>query len=133
MSKEIIEVLDNACEKFGVAVDWGSDNVLPYLTDLVHRYTQYKIANSVFYIIIGILMLLSLIGLFKLIIWSYKKSKECGIYDSDAYDLINIIAGIAFVIFMILGVIIILVNISSIIELSIIPEKSFIDYIRSLQ
>lgn len=31
VSKQIIEVLDNLCEKFGVVIDWNAKNVLPYV------------------------------------------------------------------------------------------------------
>ena len=34
MSEEIIKVLDALAEKFGVAVDWTSANVIPYLEQL---------------------------------------------------------------------------------------------------
>lgn len=31
MSQEIINVLDNLGEKFGIAIDWSNENILPYL------------------------------------------------------------------------------------------------------
>lgn len=31
MSVEVIKVLDALVEKFGIAIDWTSANVLPYL------------------------------------------------------------------------------------------------------
>lgn len=31
VSDQIIQVLDAICDKFGLAVDWTSTNVLPYL------------------------------------------------------------------------------------------------------
>ena len=33
-SEQIIEVLNALCEKFGIAIDWTAENVMPYLTDL---------------------------------------------------------------------------------------------------
>ena len=34
MSEEVIKILDNLGEKFGVAIDWTSENIAPYLTKL---------------------------------------------------------------------------------------------------
>lgn len=35
MSNEVIKVLDHICDKFGIAIDWSSSNVMPYLQDLM--------------------------------------------------------------------------------------------------
>lgn len=56
MSDEIIKILDNLCERFGIAIDWSSQNVLPYLEDLITRYVKYEISTSVFWLIIGVLL-----------------------------------------------------------------------------
>ena len=55
MSEEIIKVLDNLAERFGVAVDWTSTNVIPYLQELCSKYITYEIATSVTWLVIGIL------------------------------------------------------------------------------
>ena len=34
MSKEIIAIFDDLAERFGVAIDWTSANVMPYLQEL---------------------------------------------------------------------------------------------------
>ena len=31
MSQQIIEVLDYLFEKFGIAIDWTSENIMPYI------------------------------------------------------------------------------------------------------
>lgn len=58
MSEEIIKVLDNLAERFGVAVDWTSINVIPYLQELCSKYITYEIATSVTWLVIGILCLI---------------------------------------------------------------------------
>lgn len=60
MSEEIIKVLDNLAERFGVAVDWTSTNVIPYLQELCSKYITYEIAISVTWLVIGILCLIFL-------------------------------------------------------------------------
>ena len=54
MSEEIIKVLDALAEKFGVAVDWTSANVIPYLEQLCGKYVNYEIATSVIWMLFGI-------------------------------------------------------------------------------
>lgn len=38
MSEEVIKILDALAEKFGLAIDWTSANVLPYLQQLCDKY-----------------------------------------------------------------------------------------------
>lgn len=47
VSDQIIQVLDVLCEKFGLVIDWTSENVLPYLTILATKLVSYEIWTSV--------------------------------------------------------------------------------------
>ena len=53
ISKQIIEVLDYLGEKLGVAIDWSSDNVIPYIQMLCEKYINFEISTSIAWIIIG--------------------------------------------------------------------------------
>lgn len=55
VSDQIIQVLDNLCEKFGLAIDWTSENVFPYLTTLCTKLVSYEIWSSVAYIVFCVL------------------------------------------------------------------------------
>ena len=46
-SQEIINVLDYLYSKFGITIDWTSENVMPYLEELCGRYIQYEIYTSI--------------------------------------------------------------------------------------
>ena len=48
VSSEIIEVLDYLGEKFGIAIDWTSNNVLPYLQALVDKFIKWEISTSIY-------------------------------------------------------------------------------------
>lgn len=37
ISDEIIKVLDDLCERFGIVIDWASENVVPQLTVLCEK------------------------------------------------------------------------------------------------
>ena len=52
MRDEIIKVLDDLSEWLGIAVDWTSQNVLPYLQELCDKYISYEIWTSIVYILI---------------------------------------------------------------------------------
>lgn len=52
MSEEIIKVLDNLGQKFGIAIDWTSQNILPYLQDLMNRFISLQSAKAIIWIVI---------------------------------------------------------------------------------
>ena len=54
MSEEVIKILDALAEKFGLAIDWTSANVLPYLQQLCDKCVMYEIVTSVIWILPGI-------------------------------------------------------------------------------
>ena len=59
-STQFIEVLDALCAKFGIIIDWTSQNVMPYLTDLATRLVNYEIWTSVAWIVIlGVLFIVT--------------------------------------------------------------------------
>lgn len=60
-SKEIIEILDYIGGKFGIAIDWSSDNVLPYVRQLCEKYIAFEMATSIAWLIVGVI--LAIIGL----------------------------------------------------------------------
>lgn len=71
--EEMIKVLDYLGQKLGVAIDWSNQNALPYLEELAHKYINYEIATSVAWLIIGIVILIFGIFLFR----KRKESEVC--------------------------------------------------------
>ncbi len=51
---EIIKVLDNLCEKFGLAIDWSDQNILPYVQELIQRIANLQLTYGVIWLIVGI-------------------------------------------------------------------------------
>ena len=68
VSDEIIKVLDDLGRRFGIAIDWTNSNMVPYLHQLGQRIVNYKLGISVFYLIIGILVMIVSIKAIKFII-----------------------------------------------------------------
>lgn len=130
MSEEIIKVLDNLGQKFGIAIDWTSQNVMPYLQGLMQRYIKYSITNKilgtvvliVFSIIVGIVLCKT----YK----KYKEEKEKDRwYDGIWYNL-SITFAIILGILIIMSIICIPLNIEGIIQDIYVPELTIIDEIK---
>jgi hypothetical protein len=63
VSDQIIQVLDALCEKFGLMIDWTSENVIPYISTLMGKLIQWEIWSSVAWIAMAVVALISLIVL----------------------------------------------------------------------
>lgn len=117
MSDEIIKILDDLGQRLGIAIDWSSDNVLPYLQDLVRRFITYEIATSIMWLTIGMIFLLA--G----IIFSIKIVKS---EDRDIHSLI-----LFSVVLAVIGIVMIMCQISDTITCYAIPEKMIYEYLSS--
>lgn len=76
MTNEIIKVLDYLGEKFGVAIDWTQQNVLPYIEDLAGRFIKYHTVEEI--ILVVIFALMGIVGfiLVGILISSYSKANK---------------------------------------------------------
>lgn len=129
VSEQIIKVLDALCEKFGLVVDWTNANITPYLTELCSRICKYEIATSIFYLVIGIIMLAGSIIYFG---FSWKNP-----IDWDTYDMTTeqFNGGFSIVVLAIcggVGIGMICTQIIDIMRAIYIPELTIIDAIKDL-
>lgn len=76
MSDEIIKVLDDLSQRFGIAVDWTSSNALPYLQELAKKYVNYRLAMSAMELALGILFFVAAMKLVKEAKRQHYKAKE---------------------------------------------------------
>ena len=120
VSSEIIEVLDYLGEKFGIAIDWTSNNVLPYLQALVDKFIKWEISTSILWIAIAAFIIVMTITLINL-----KGFREI---NEETYGMLWVPAGL-----LILGFfVVICVQILDIIECNIFPEKVLYDFIKTM-
>lgn len=117
MSDAIIKVLNELCDKFGIAIDWTSDNVVPYLQDLMVRYSKYVCYTSIMWLIIGLIMIV----IFGVLLYKHLKQDY-------AEGFIAFLLGCG----MMLGVCVSVNQVIDIIEITTIPEKVIIEDIRSI-
>lgn len=122
MSNEAIKVLDHICDKFGIAIDWSSSNIIPYLQDLMVRITKYVTYTSIFWLVISILTIIISIYLsIKLVKWS-----EDTYYDDVITIGCAVITPIIVIIFFFVGI----TACQNLIEINTIPEKYIIEMIQ---
>ena len=76
MSQEIIKVLEYLGEKLGIAIDWTTENVLPYAEQLFKRYVTLKITYSSIGTIIGIALAVTAIVLGVKVLKAYIEMKK---------------------------------------------------------
>lgn len=130
MSEEIIKVLDALADKFGLAVDWTSANVIPYLEQLCGKYVNYEIATSIVWILLGIGLLVFAKFLTKKIKTFYEKSDELD-PDND-YAWLCVLSSILMVIAIIAGIYIAIQQILDIVTCFTFPEKIVIEELESI-
>ena len=118
ISSEIIEVLDYLGEKFGIAIDWTSNNVLPYLQTLADKFIKWEISTSIVWIIIAVFVIAMIIVLMNL-----KGVREIN-EETDGMLWIPIIA------LILASFMIICVQIFDIVECNLFPEKALYDFIK---
>ena len=118
VSSEIIEVLDYLGEKFGIAIDWTSNNVLPYLQTLVDKFIQWEISTSIVWIVIAAFVIVAMIVLINL-----KGIREI---NEETYGML----WIPIIVLIIVSFIVICIQIFDIIECNVFPEKALYDFIK---
>lgn len=123
VSDQIIKVLDNLCDKFGLAIDWSSKNVQPYLKELMAKCVNYTFAIDVVWLCVAILLLVAGIILLTM---GLKIRKKHNYWDDTEF---------AFVIFSVLAfgatILICIFAIPEMIACKTFPEKVIIDMARS--
>lgn len=124
VSQQIIEVLEFLGEKFGIAIDWSSDTLLPVIKELCAKYISWEIMTSIIWIIICVLVV---IGGIILLTKSAKMCKEP--YADDFAWSFGVVGGILMIV---IGVIVIAAQTFDIARCYCFPELQVYKYIESL-
>lgn len=136
MGNEVIKVLNHLGDQFGVAIDWSSANVMPYLNDLMTRMIKYGIYINIYHIIYAIFItavfIIVTIVLYKIACKMILRSEENEEHINSAKILST-----AFAISLVTTVIVVLIEIGNIkdciadiIKLNTVPEKYVIEIIQ---
>lgn len=114
MSSEIIRVLDELCARFGIAIDWSQENIMPQLETLSQKLVRYEYATSKMWLIFGLILIAIGIGLINM---------DCR-FDAD-----GLLATFG-VITIVIGAVIVMWQITDIIACNTFPEKVVLDYLK---
>lgn len=131
-SDQIISVLDKLGEQMGIAIDWTSENILPYIQDLVSRIAAIQIVNS----IIGIVF--ATISLFLIIFIILKLVKKSKVNLKESGEYLNLDDGwfigsiMAIVILGMLSIVLFSVAIPSLTQAIWLPEITAYEYIKMI-
>lgn len=141
---KIIELLDYLFEKFGIAVDWTAENVLPYVEQLAEKIVTYKIATNSIGVVLSILAIIGCCIYAGVLYKSYKickaTEKDTQLVDtwlnmlkerrfglSDVGNASSVIA----VVVAIIGTIVFIICCADLIQWIFIPELKLVEYVRN--
>ena len=123
MAEQIIQVIDALCSKFGIAIDWSAENVIPYITELSSRYANYVIVSNAIYLVIYAILVFAGI--------KFVKMPKEGFLDSDEWEILMIVLGLFYIGIMIVFTICTTFIIPEIIKAITMPEFLLIERIVS--
>lgn len=133
VSEQIIQVIDALCEKFGIVIDWTSENVIPYIETLCGKLIAYEIATSIAWMVIMMLLSVgSIIAAKKLYPIFKKKIAEADHWTRGDWELVAGFAIAALVIINLVAVIVVGTQIMDIIKCLTFPEMYIIEYVSEL-
>lgn len=127
MNEELIKTLTELAKKFGVAIDWTSQNALPYVQELASRIVKFEVATSVLWAIVGAMMVISFRWWMPFIRNLARKEEE---KPYDMYDFYKALATAGMIITMIIGGLIIGQQVYDLIQCAILPETVVLRYLR---
>jgi hypothetical protein len=135
ISDEIIKVLDDLCERFGIVIDWTSENVVPQLTVLCEKLITYLTVTNGIWVAVGVSVIVCMVLLIK---YCYKEYMKCldterdnilwEYYSGVEPTIIGFILMLFWSILFAVTVGIIIVKVNSLLKLLIIPELYLLEY-----
>ena len=126
-NNQLVELLKELANQMGIAVDWTSQNIRPYIIDIMGRLARYEIFTSVIWILFFVIVILIAS---KLIRMSYKRFKDEEDYIWDEELFIPIAIGLSIVILF--SSLCIIVQCYDIGEAIYTPELLLIEQLKSL-
>lgn len=132
MSEEIIKVLDELGKRFGIVIDWSSQNIMPYLQELLKRFICYQNITACVWIIISIAMTICGVIMLKFL----NKWRKSDGYNSDSYDDDELLAALGYIfsiLIIALGIGLIIGNTLGIVKNICMPEMVVYEYIKNIK
>ena len=134
ISEQVIKVLNAVCDKFGIAIDWTSNNIIPYIQQLGNKIIIYDICSSIMWLVIGSAIPLTIAIHIKKFL--NKKKLEAKERMNDYYYTDGSLDNGALYCYLIIGILLVIaivigtVSTQSIIQDIVFPEKTIIEFIK---
>ena len=136
MDKDLCNVIDKIAEKIGVAIDWSSENVMPYIQDIMQRYRTMNIVNNIIVmtvcaIIITICVIVA-VKIKKGIINGLQNTESSIWFDAD-YDMTSTFSaatGMIIAISFLLSVIVLCYALGELVEWLYVPEVKLLGVLK---
>ena len=134
VSEQIIQVINTLCEKFGIAVDWTTQNIIPYIATLCGKLVTYEICTSIVWMVIMIALSIGSIVATKKLTPIFKKKieEDKKIYLGGDWDIAAGFAIAGLIIINLVSLIVIGKQTMDIIKCITFPEMYIFEYISSL-
>ena len=118
-SENFINIMDAIGKQLGIAIDWTSQNVVPYIEQLSQRIINYEMCMHGFYLAISVAIIITGKKI-------ANKAKE--LYEKEL-DEVYAFLGILGIGIVGIGIIYVCANIKDIITALTLPEKTIIEFI----
>lgn len=132
VSEQIIQVLEALCEKFGLAIDWTAENVIPYLTTLCAKMISYEIWTSVFWIVFMTVLTIAGAIVTKKLRPILQKGIEEEDWDECGWSTCYCLNIAAMIVLCIATAIVLGVQIMDIIKCATFPEMYIVEYVKDI-
>ena len=133
VSDQIIAVINDLCEKLGIAIDWSAENILPKVEELCAKYISYEIWTSVAWIALwcGITLLMWIIA--GTLLHKERKQDEVDRWDFDsrAMPFVTVVMIVVAALASFITVCVVGTQIFDIVEAKVFPEKTIYEFVSS--
>lgn len=136
MDKELCNVIDKIAEKIGVAINWSSENVMPYIQDIIQRYRTMNIVNDIIFIAVSsIIITICVIVAVKIAkgIINGSQNAESSIWFDADYDMVSTFSmatSLIIVISFLISVIVLCGAIGGLVGWLYVPEVKLLEVLK---
>ena len=131
VSEQIIQVIDALCEKFGLAINWTNENVIPYVEILCRKLIAYEVGTSIAWMVIMISLSVGSVIATKKLVPVFQRNIAKGGWNND-WDIGAGFAIAGLVVLNLVTLIVICVQTMDIIKCAAFPEMYIFEYVSKL-
>lgn len=125
LSDQIVQIVNELSQKCGVAINWSSDTLLPFMQKIMTKMIHYELISSIVCMVVCIVLLVSSVLV-------CKRTIKAGIYDKYGILSMRVLICVCAVPTGVLSGLGIVCQILDIIACLTFPEKILIEYVQSI-